>query len=800
MLLPALAAAAGRRQGRSAASLLSAMAMREGRTAAAAVSGEAPSAATATAIAESRRRMASSSSAADLLRRFADPRLQPPSIVRLPPALQQAHDAVSSSGVAGGPRRLGPLAASLAGRLASRSRSLGRGGASAAAWEGEEGEQASDDDDGGDGDDEETLGPEGGEEGDPISLEEGGRVLVLDLVAGGTARFSAGKDGEPLGPADGEALGWRRGGGGERKKRSKGRRDSSGGSPARSPLPARPAPPAYPDDATAAAYALARAPASFAATLHALLALRASGGAPALSRSPPPSAPLRPPPPPPPPLRVLDFGAGTGAAFLAAAAAFGGRGVEVVAVERAQAMASAGRRVVESLREAAAAAADELEISDDDDGSESGSESDGDGLPPFSPPRRVRWVRSLEEAAAAAAAVESSSAAEGGGGGEIDHYWRAKREAAEKKNKGEAAASPLATDRFDLVLAAFSLGESPDCAAEAAAVEALWELVAPGGALVVVEPGTPAGSLAVRAARDRVLFLPARPAELGGGGGAAAGVGRSPAAHVAAPCLHDGACPLASSKDKRTWCHFGQRLERSRAQRVAAASASAASAAAAAGGRGGGGRAAAAAASGGRGGGDDGAPPGSSSSSSLSRPAFSVSVSSHTDVRFAYVALVAAPRPERRRRGGERGGGGGGGEGREGEDSSSSSSSPAVEETVLARITRAPRPRSGHVLVGACFDPEGSEFPRPPPYSLLSSEGKSPLPSSAFLQLDLLDGNNASSSFGASVVTVTSSSKPKGAYRAARGARWGGVIALPASAVAKAAALDAKKEKQKDEA
>jgi hypothetical protein len=82
----------------------------------------------------------------------------------------------------------------------------------------------------------------------------------------------------------------------------------------------------------------------------------------------------------------------------------------------------------------------------------------------------------------------------------------------------------------------------------------------------------------------------------------------------------------------------------------------------------------------------------------------------------------------------------------------------------------------------------------------LSSEGKSPLPSSAFLQLDLLDGNNASSSFGASVVTVTSSSKPKGAYRAARGARWGGVIALPASVVAKAAALDAKKEKQKDEA
>ena len=34
-------------------------------------------------------------------------------------------------------------------------------------------------------------------------------------------------------------------------------------------------------------------------------------------------------------------------------------------------------------------------------------------------------------------------------------------------------------------------------------------------------------------------------------------------AHVAAPCPHDGACPLAAPD----WCHFAQRLPRSRAHK-----------------------------------------------------------------------------------------------------------------------------------------------------------------------------------------------------------------------------------------
>ena len=60
--------------------------------------------------------------------------------------------------------------------------------------------------------------------------------------------------------------------------------------------------------------------------------------------------------------------------------------------------------------------------------------------------------------------------------------------------------------------------------------------------LLVVEPGTPAGYGRIIALRAQLI---------------AAG------AHVAAPCPHDGKCPLTAPD----WCHFTQRLPRSRAHK-----------------------------------------------------------------------------------------------------------------------------------------------------------------------------------------------------------------------------------------
>lgn len=112
--------------------------------------------------------------------------------------------------------------------------------------------------------------------------------------------------------------------------------------------------------------------------------------------------------------------------------------------------------------------------------------------------------------------------------------------------------------RADLVMAAYVLAELPEAAAADTARE-LWN--AASQMLVLAEPGTPAGFARIRAARAALI--------------AAGG-------HVVAPCTHDHACPLqgsvgealsgsvrASDKKQPDWCHFSQRLSRSRDHMIA---------------------------------------------------------------------------------------------------------------------------------------------------------------------------------------------------------------------------------------
>jgi ribosomal protein RSM22 (predicted rRNA methylase) len=107
--------------------------------------------------------------------------------------------------------------------------------------------------------------------------------------------------------------------------------------------------------------------------------------------------------------------------------------------------------------------------------------------------------------------------------------------------EGDIARGLPALPPADLVTLAYVLDElSPESAREV--VAGLWRLTQ--DMLVIVEPGTPAGWQRILAARDTLI---------------AAG------AHVVAPCPHAAPCPLAAPD----WCHFAQRLARSRLHRLA---------------------------------------------------------------------------------------------------------------------------------------------------------------------------------------------------------------------------------------
>ncbi len=100
----------------------------------------------------------------------------------------------------------------------------------------------------------------------------------------------------------------------------------------------------------------------------------------------------------------------------------------------------------------------------------------------------------------------------------------------------------------DLVLASYAFAEIPKASQETT-LRALW--AACEGVLVVIEPGTPAGWRRILSVRDQLI-------ETG--------------AAVIAPCPHAQSCPILTDQAGGTdWCHFSQRLPRSRDHRLAKA-------------------------------------------------------------------------------------------------------------------------------------------------------------------------------------------------------------------------------------
>jgi ribosomal protein RSM22 (predicted rRNA methylase) len=103
----------------------------------------------------------------------------------------------------------------------------------------------------------------------------------------------------------------------------------------------------------------------------------------------------------------------------------------------------------------------------------------------------------------------------------------------------EARVALTKADAADLVIASYMIGELGE-AEQKALAELMWAKTR--DTLLVVEPGTPAGYARILALRERLI---------------------ADGAHVAAPCPHDGQCPLQPPD----WCHFTQRLPRSRAHK-----------------------------------------------------------------------------------------------------------------------------------------------------------------------------------------------------------------------------------------
>lgn len=104
---------------------------------------------------------------------------------------------------------------------------------------------------------------------------------------------------------------------------------------------------------------------------------------------------------------------------------------------------------------------------------------------------------------------------------------------------GDAHAALANAETADLVIASYVMGEMND-AQQGELAELLWRKTR--DTLLVVEPGTPQGYARIIGLREQLI---------------------ASGAHVAAPCPHDGRCPLREPD----WCHFTRRLPRLQAHK-----------------------------------------------------------------------------------------------------------------------------------------------------------------------------------------------------------------------------------------
>jgi ribosomal protein RSM22 (predicted rRNA methylase) len=122
----------------------------------------------------------------------------------------------------------------------------------------------------------------------------------------------------------------------------------------------------------------------------------------------------------------------------------------------------------------------------------------------------------------------------------LDLFGRSSRLSGVRYTRGEARTALPEAEAADLVIASYLIGEMDDLE-RAAFADRIWAKTR--DTLLIVEPGTSAGYARIIALRAQLI---------------------ASGAYVAAPCPHDAACPLVAPD----WCHFTQRLPRSRAHKA----------------------------------------------------------------------------------------------------------------------------------------------------------------------------------------------------------------------------------------